>query len=61
MALTVEQVFDGYVAAFNRSLGDSVDVAAIRAHFSACFVAAGPGGVRRGENSEEFAETLQQG
>jgi hypothetical protein len=61
MTSPVDQFFRNYVEAFNRSLGDTVDVERIRAHFSDCFVGAGPQGVRCGENGEEFAETLRQG
>jgi hypothetical protein len=61
MASAVERFFQGYVEAFNRSLGDSVDVAGIRAHFSPCFVAAGPNVVQCGQNDDAFADTLQQG
>lgn len=61
MPITIDQFFRGYVDAFNRSLGEQVDVEGIRAHFSPCFVAAGPGGVECGQNDASFAETLQQG
>ena len=61
MSETVGQFFRRYVEAFNRSLGETVDVDGIRAHFADCFVAAGLAGVRCGENGDEFAETLQQG
>lgn len=61
MPTSVERFFAGYVEAFNRSLGASVDVAGIRSHFSPCFVAAGPNGVRCGQNDDSFADTLQQG
>jgi hypothetical protein len=57
----IDRFFATYVDAFNRSLGDQVDIEGIRAHFSPCFVAAGPQGVRCGQNDESFAETLQQG
>jgi hypothetical protein len=58
---TVDRFFQRYVEAFNRSLGESVDIAGIRAHFSPCFVAAGPNGVQCGQNDDSFAETLQIG
>jgi hypothetical protein len=61
MPTAVERFFKSYVDAFNRSLGDQVDVEGIRSHFAECFIGAGPGGVRCGENGEEFAETLRQG
>ena len=57
----IERFFQGYVDAFNRSLGGRIDVEGIRAHFSQCFVAAGPQGVSCGQNDESFTETLQQG
>ena len=57
----VERFFTGYVDAFNRSLGDTVDTDAIMTHFSPCFVAAGPQGVKCGENDETFVEVLRQG
>ena len=41
MSETVDQFFRRYVESFNRSLGETVDVAGIRAHFADCFVAAG--------------------
>lgn len=58
---SVEEFFAGYAAAFNRSLGESVDAAGIQAHYSQCFVAAGPQGVFCGQNDESFSDTLQQG
>ena len=61
MTEAVDRFFHSYVEAFNRSLGDAVDVEGIRAHFSDCFVAAGPQGARCGENGDELAETLRQG
>ena len=61
MPLEVESFFQGYVEAFNRSLGDEIDIEGIRSHFSDCFVAAGPASVKCGDNSEVFAETLRQG
>lgn len=53
--------FDSYVAAYNRSLGERVDVKAIRSHFSESFIAAGPGSVMTGDNDEAFGETLEKG
>jgi hypothetical protein len=61
MSKPVDQFFRGYVEAFNRSLGESVDVDGIRGHFAGCFVAAGSDGVRCGENDAAFVQTLQQG
>jgi hypothetical protein len=56
-----EQFFAGYVDAFNRSLGEAVDVDGIRAHFADCFVGASPSGAACGQNDDSFAEALQQG
>lgn len=53
--------FHGYVAAYNRSLGERVDAKAIRSHFSESFIAAGPGSVMTGDNDETFSETLEKG
>ena len=53
--------FSGYVAAYNRSLGDRVDADGIRAHFSDSFIAAGPDAVMTGDNDESFSETLEKG
>ncbi|WMT89659.1 nuclear transport factor 2 family protein [Pelagibacterium sp. H642] len=53
--------FQSYVRAYNRSLGESVDVHGIRSHFSESFIAAGPGTVMTGDNDETFTETLQKG
>jgi hypothetical protein len=61
MPSRIERFFETYVAAFNRSLAGEVDSEGIRSHFASCFVAAGPDGVRCGENGDEFAETLRQG
>jgi hypothetical protein len=56
-----ERFFSDYTDAFNRSLGDTVDAAGIRARFAACFVGAGPGGVDCGANDDGFAKKLEQG
>jgi len=61
MPTPVDRFFREYVNVFNRSLGSEVDVEGIRSHFSDCFVAAGPGGVKCGENNDDFADTLRQG
>jgi len=53
--------FADYVAAYNRSLGDSVDDAAIRGCFADSFIAAGPQGVMTGNNDETFSDTLRKG
>ena len=59
--MTLDAFFAGYVEAFNRSLGETVDTEGIQHHFSSCFVGAGPHGVQCGQNDEQFAEMLQQG
>ena len=57
-----DDFFREYAQAFERSLGESVDVAAIRGFFAEAFVSAGVGGqVAAGANDEAFAETLKQG
>jgi hypothetical protein len=56
-----ESFFEGYVEAYNRSLGDSVDHEAIQTHFSPSFIGAGPGTLMTGDNDEAFARTLQKG
>ncbi|MGH2617492.1 MAG: hypothetical protein ACRDJC_19835, partial [Thermomicrobiales bacterium] len=61
MATAVDRFLQSYVDAFNRSLGEQVDVEGIRSHFAGCFVGAGPRGVTCGENGDEFVETLRQG
>jgi hypothetical protein len=53
--------FESYVDAYNRSLGERVDVAGIRKHFADSFIAAGPQGVVTGDNDESFIETLKKG
>ncbi len=50
--------FDGYAAAYTRSLGERVEVEAIRAAFADHFIAAGPAGVAPGANDESFAAGL---
>ncbi len=57
----IERFFRDYVAAFNRSLGESPDFETVRAAFAPCFVAAGPTGVVCGQNDDEFLNTLEQG
>jgi hypothetical protein len=60
VSTAISRFFQGYVEAFNRSLGGVVDIEGIRSHFSPCFVAAGPQGVKCGQNDDAFAETLRQ-
>ena len=59
--VNVEQFFRDYVAAFNRALDGTGDVAVIRNSFAPCFVAAGPTGVMCGQNDESFAQALEKG
>lgn len=53
--------FAGYVDAYNRSLGDTVDTDGIRAYFADSFIGSGPTGSRCGLNDESFADSLRQG
>ena len=54
------QWFRDYAAAYERSLGEQVDVAAIRGCFAEGFVAASlQGPVQAGTNDESFASTLE--
>jgi hypothetical protein len=50
--------FHDYAAAFNRSLGASVDAQAIMAAYGDCFISAGPQGVECGRNGDEFRKVL---
>ena len=57
-----EQFFREYAKTYERSLGESVDVAAIRSFFAEAFVAASVGRqVVAGANNETFEETLRRG
>jgi hypothetical protein len=57
-----EMFFREYASAYERSLGESVDVAAIRGFFAEAFIAASVGGqVAVGANDETFEETLRRG
>ncbi|MBN8606297.1 MAG: hypothetical protein J0L81_05210 [Caulobacterales bacterium] len=57
--------FDGffrvYSDLYNRALRGDADYSAIAACFSSSFIAAGPQGVRCGQNDAAFRETLQNG
>jgi hypothetical protein len=54
--------FSAYAAAYERSLGERVDSAAIRAFFAEGFVAAGTNGqATAGANDDSFEAMLQQG
>jgi hypothetical protein len=54
--------FQNYAKAYERSLGDSVDVEAIRAFFAEAFLSASVGGnVAVGANDTTFVETLRKG
>lgn len=57
----IQQFFQDYVDAFNRSLAGPVDTAAIRGAYAPCFVATGPTGVISADNDESFAEFLEKG
>jgi hypothetical protein len=57
-----EQFFRAYAKAIERSLGESVDIAAIRDFFAEAFISASVGGqVAAGANDETFEETLRKG
>jgi len=56
-----EDFFDGYARAFERSLGERVDVAAIRGFFAEAFISAGLNGVAAGANDATFEEKLKAG
>lgn len=55
------QFFQTYAAAYNRSLGEAVDVPAIRHHFAESFIGAGPQGVMASDNNEAFGDVLEKG
>jgi hypothetical protein len=57
-----EEFFREYAQTYERSLGESVDVAAIRGFFAEAFVSASVGGqVVAGKNDAAFEETLRKG
>jgi hypothetical protein len=57
-----ERFFREYAKAYERSLGESIDVAAIRGSFAEAFVSASIGGqVAAGANDETFEATLRKG
>jgi hypothetical protein len=57
-----EEFFREYAKAYERSLGESVDVAAIRSFFAEAFVSAGVSGrVAAGANNEAFEVALRKG
>jgi hypothetical protein len=57
-----EEFFREYAKADERSLGETVDVAAIRSFFAETFVSASVSGrVAMGTNDETFAEALRRG
>lgn len=57
-----EEFLREYAQAYERSLGESVDVVAIRSFFAEAFVSASVSGqVAAGANTETFEETLRRG
>ena len=57
-----EEFFREYANAYERSLGESVDVATIRSFFAEAFISASVGGqVAAGANDETFEQTLRKG
>ena len=55
------QFFQNYAAAFNRSLGDAVDISTIRSFFASAFIGASPAGVACGANDESLVEAMTKG
>jgi hypothetical protein len=56
-----DQFFRTYADLYNQALTDRPDYEAITARFASCFIAAGPAGVKCGENDKTFRNTLEQG
>lgn len=56
-----DSFFRAYSDLYNQALTDAPDYSGIAACFSPCFIAAGPTGVRCGENDETFRAALEQG
>jgi hypothetical protein len=57
-----EAFFREYARAYERSLGDSIDVEAIRGFFAEAFVSASTTGqVAAGKNDKQFGETMEKG
>jgi hypothetical protein len=56
-----DRYFREYAELYNQALTENTDYQAIMDRFSACFIAAGPEGVRCGGNDEAFRKTLEQG
>ncbi len=57
----LEAFFRDYADSYNQALGDSPDYERIRDYFTDCFIAAGPDGVRCGNNDDGFVRMLEQG
>jgi hypothetical protein len=56
-----ELYFESYAALYNKALTDVSACKDIMARFSDCFIAAGPAGVKCGENNDGFRTQLEQG
>ncbi len=56
-----DRFFADYAAAFNRSLGERVDVEPTSGAFTARFLHASPAGVQTGSNDASFRDGLVQG
>jgi hypothetical protein len=57
-----EGFFREYASAYERSLGESVDVKTLRSFFAEAFLSAGTAGeVAAGANDRQFEETLRKG
>lgn len=59
MAASVEQFFQGYAEALNRSVGERDGLDAVRAHLADSFVVATPNSLRCGQD-DEITATLRQ-
>lgn len=56
-----DRYFREYAELYNQALHAAADYDAIMARFAGCFIAAGPEGVKCGENDAAFRATLEQG
>jgi hypothetical protein len=56
-----DSYFESYSALYNRALTDISAYKDIMTRFSDCFIAAGPDGVKCGENDEAFRKQLEGG
>jgi hypothetical protein len=61
MTPNFDSYFEDYSALYNRALTDLSALKDIMARFSDCFIAAGPDGVKCGENNDAFRKQLEGG